>query len=85
MKTVRYFVLYLFTLMLPDVYASTTIKDRDEIVDGEIPKPAHVWVYDFFATASDIPAESALAGQLSDNDSPQAALPGIGLDLGNWH
>ena len=73
MKIIRYSMLCLFTLMLPDVYAATTITDRDKIVDGEVPKPAHIWVYDFFATASDIPAESALAGQLSDNDPPQTA------------
>jgi uncharacterized protein DUF4410 len=73
MKITRYIMLCLFTLMLSDVYASTKITDRDEIVHGEIPKPAHIWVYDFFTSASDIPAESALAGQHSDNDTPQTA------------
>jgi hypothetical protein len=88
MKIIRYITLCLFTLMLPDVYASTTITDRDEIVDGDVPKPAHIWVYDFFATASDIPAESALAGQLSDNDPPQTAAQisagrKLGADIGS--
>lgn len=70
MKIFRYITLSLFTMLALNVYASTAITDRHKIVEGEIARPAHVWVYDFFATASDIPAESALAGQLSDNDSP---------------
>lgn len=41
--------------------AGTKITDRDEIVTGEIPKPAHIWVYDFSATPADVPPESALA------------------------
>jgi hypothetical protein len=73
MKIMRYTLPFLFALLIPGVLASTTISDRDEIVAGEIPTPGHVWVYDFFATSSDIPAESALAGQLSANDPPQTA------------
>jgi hypothetical protein len=73
MKIIRYIILFLFTLMLPGAYASTKITDQNEIVGGEIPKPAHVWVYDFFATASDIPAESVLSGQLPVNAPPQTA------------
>ena len=61
MKVIRYALLCLFTVLITDVYASTRITDQNEIVSGEIPKRAHIWVYDFFATASDIPAESALA------------------------
>ena len=88
MKIIRYIILCVFTLMLPDVYASTKITDQDEIVSGEVPKPAHIWVYDFFATASDIPAESALAGQLSVNDPPQtdaqiSAGRKLGADIGS--
>lgn len=73
MQITRYVMLCVFTLMLPDAYASTEITDQHQIVAGEIPKPAHIWVYDFFATESDIPAESALAGQLPVNDPPQTA------------
>ena len=73
MKIIHYIMLCLFILMIPGAYASTKITDQDEIAGGQIPRPAHIWVYDFFATASDIPAESALAGQLSDNDPPQTA------------
>jgi hypothetical protein len=73
MKIIRYMMLGLFTLMLPQLHASTKITDQDQIVAGEVPKPAHIRVYDFFATASDILAGSALAGKISDSDSPQTA------------
>lgn len=71
MKKISYLLPYLFTLLTLDVYAATKITDRDKIVSGEIPKPSHIWVYDFSATASDIPTESELAGQHANHDTPQ--------------
>lgn len=50
--------------------ASTKITDREQLVTGPIPKPAHIWVYDFVATADDVPANSALAGEDLDK-TPQ--------------
>lgn len=73
MKTLSLVVLCLFALLPLGMYASTKITDRNEIVTEEIPKPAHIWVHDFAATAADVPAESALAGQHSDHDTPQTA------------
>jgi len=73
----------MFTLMLTDAYASTKITDQEEIATGDIPKPAHIWVYDFYATASDIPAESGLAGQGLDNHPSQTdAQVSAGRKLG---
>lgn len=71
MKNCGRILLYLFALLPLGVYASTKITDRNEIVTEEIPKPAHIWVYDFAATAADIPAGSALAGQISDQSTQQ--------------
>ena len=51
--------------------AGTKITEHDEIVVEEIPKPAHIRVYDFSATATDVPKDSSLAVQTSDHDSPQ--------------
>ena len=73
MKMIRFTLLVLLALLTLDVYASAKITDHDEIVAGEIPRPAHIWVYDFSATASDIPTASALNGQYSDNDPAQTA------------
>jgi hypothetical protein len=73
MKTSSHILLLLCLLLPPGVHAGTKITDRDEIVVQEIPKPAHIWVYDFAATGDDVPGESALAGQQSDHDTPQTA------------
>lgn len=58
-------------LLSQGVNAGTKVTDRDEIVTGKIPKPAHIWIYDFAATAADLPSESALAKEHVDQDSSQ--------------
>ncbi len=73
MKTATRFLLLLFAMLSLGVHAGTRVTDRDEIVTGEIPKPARIWVYDFTATAADVPAESALAGSQSGDAAPQTA------------
>jgi len=52
--------------------ASTKITDREQLVTGQLPRPAQIWVYDFAASAADVPAESALAGQVSDDPTYQS-------------
>jgi Domain of unknown function (DUF4410) len=51
--------------------ASTKVSDRQELETGKIPRPATIWVYDFAATAADIPAESALADAKGIDPTPQ--------------
>jgi len=53
--------------------ASTTISNRQQLVTGPIPRPPHIWVHDFAATAADLPADSALAGQPDVDTTPQTA------------
>jgi hypothetical protein len=53
--------------------ASTKVSDRHEYMGGKIPRPHHIWVYDFAATPAEVPAESALAGQHSAHATPQTA------------
>ncbi|HUI27576.1 MAG TPA: DUF4410 domain-containing protein [Candidatus Kryptonia bacterium] len=53
--------------------ASTKITNRQQLVSGPLPRPAHVWVYDFAATPTDVPADSSFAGQYSDSAEPQTA------------
>ena len=45
--------------------ASTKITNQQEVAIGNLPRPDHIWVYDFAATAADVPADSPLAGQAS--------------------
>ena len=53
--------------------ASTKITSREELVTEQLPRPGHIWVYDFAATAGDVPADSALAGQNDLDDTTQTA------------
>jgi hypothetical protein len=73
MKTGNPIVLCLIALLVIAGCASTKVTGRDEQVTGKIPRPAHIWVYDFAATPTDVPDESALAGQHSGHSSPQTA------------
>jgi hypothetical protein len=53
--------------------ASTKVSDRQEYRGGKIPRPHHIWVYDFAATPAEVPAESALAGKPTEHPTPQTA------------
>ena len=52
----------LFLLLLFTVFgcAKTEVTGRDQIATGQIPRPTHIWVNDFAATATDLPAHSGL-------------------------
>ncbi len=73
MKTRNKIVLCLLGLLVIAGCASTKITSRDELVTQQLPRPDHIWVYDFAATPEDVPDESALAGQYSEHDTPQTA------------
>jgi hypothetical protein len=47
--------------------------NRKQFVTGKLPRPAHIWVYDFSATAADIPANSAMNGLYAEPSKPQTA------------
>jgi hypothetical protein len=51
--------------------ASTKITDREQLVTEQLPRPAHIWVHDFAASAEDIPAHSVLYGQGLENPPDQ--------------
>jgi hypothetical protein len=53
--------------------ASTEVTSRQEYQGGKIPRPAHIWVYDFAATPTEVPSESALAGKPIEHPTPQTA------------
>jgi hypothetical protein len=73
MKIGNHIVLCLLALLVIAGCGSTKVTSRNELVTGQIPRPAHIWVYDFAATPADVPAESALAGQHSEHSTPQTA------------
>jgi len=53
--------------------ATTQVTNRQQLVTGQLPRPNTIWVYDFAATAADVPANSSLAGQYSTGATPQTA------------
>lgn len=61
----------LFLMAVAAGCASTKITDRDQLVSGPLPRPAHIWVYDFAATPADVPKESALSGHASEQGTFQ--------------
>ncbi|HVP31398.1 MAG TPA: DUF4410 domain-containing protein [Myxococcota bacterium] len=61
--------------------ASTNVTQRDIRVTGKIPRPNRILVYDFGATSADVPPESTLAGQYSQQ-TPTADQLAAGRALG---
>ena len=61
----------LLALVPLGIEAGTKVTDQDQMVTGKLPKPAHIWVYDFGATPAEVPAESALAASAQAQRSSQ--------------
>jgi len=84
MKSCNQIVLCLLALLVIAGCASTKIDSRNELVTQKLPRPNTIWVHDFAATPSDVPAESALAGQDLGHSTPQTAKEiAIGRQLGD--
>ena len=64
---------YLFAMALAAGCASTTVTSREGLVTERLPRPEHIWVYNFAATAADVPADSALVSQYAAGATPQTA------------
>jgi hypothetical protein len=76
-------VLSLFAVLFAAGCASTKISNREQLVTGPIPRPATVWVYDFAATADEVPANSALAGEDLDTTPQTPEQIAEGMKLGD--
>jgi Domain of unknown function (DUF4410) len=63
----------LFVILLAAGCASTKVVGREQLVTGLLPKPGHIWVDDFVATASDLPADSTLASEPDVDTTPQTS------------
>ena len=73
MKSHSRIVSCLFALVVVAGCASTKVTNRQILVNEKLPRPGHILVYDFVATSADVPADSALAGKVSDPSTPQTA------------
>ncbi len=71
MKHLLHLALTFLALLCLTAQAATKVTERNEIVTGKLPRPGHIWVYDFAATAADLPPDSDLAGAVDPNASTQ--------------
>ena len=76
-------ILCLVTLVVISGCASTKVTDREILVTGPIPRPGTIWVYDFVATAADVPTNSALAGEDLDTTPQTPEQIAEGMKLGD--
>ena len=53
---------------------TTKVTNREQLVTEKLPQPNQILVYDFSASAADVPADSAFAGQTS---APATAPTGL--------
>src|SRR5580692_4254925 len=50
--------------------ASTNVTQQTPMTAPELARPNQIWVYDFVAAPSDMPADSSLAGQVGAPSTP---------------
>jgi hypothetical protein len=82
-KFLTSFCLVGFIAALLSGCATTTVSNREELVTGPIPRPATIWVYDFAASASDVPPNSTLAGEDLDATPQTAQQVAMGQKFGS--
>lgn len=66
------FIWCLLALLMVAGCASTEVYNRKQLVHEPIPRPAHIWVYDFAATHTDVQTDSTLAGLYAEDSSSQS-------------
>ena len=69
-----------FALLLTGC-ASTKVSNREILVTEKLPRPAHIWVYDFASTPADVPSDSAVAGA-PPADAQTEEEAALGRELG---
>jgi hypothetical protein len=73
----------LFVMVLAAGCASAKVTNQEQLVTGQLPRPAHILVNNFVATASDLPADSVLVGEPDvDTTPPSAEQAAEGRKLG---
>ena len=82
MRHPRRFLWSLVALAAAACAANTQLSDRKILVDEKIPRPDHIYVYDFVATPEDVPADSRLAAQVSSSPPQSAEQIALGREIG---
>lgn len=63
----------LFPLLICVGCASTEVTSSHRLIEERLPRPNHIWVYDFAATPADVPRSSAFANPSYGPSQPQTA------------
>ncbi len=64
--------------------ASTKVSEREVFVNERLPRPSHIWVYDFAATTAAVPPDSTLARRFTVEAAPQTPQQiALGRHLGD--
>lgn len=84
MSDLRGAVMCLIGLVAVAGCASTEVSNREQLATGRLPRPASIWVYNFAASAAEVPGYSELAGQASRPAAPPTAeQEAVGRKLGS--
>src|SRR5580700_5197643 len=70
MKSFSRSVLCLLAVVVVGGCASTTVTQQTPMTAPGLARPNQIWVYDFVAAPSDMPADSSLAGQVGAPSTP---------------
>jgi hypothetical protein len=70
MKSMSRIVLCLLALVVVAGCASTNVTQQTPMSNPGLARPNQIWVYDFAAAPSDMPADSSLAGQVGAPSTP---------------
>src|SRR5436190_23429184 len=83
MKMIPHQILGTLLIILATGCASTKVYENQRAETGKLPRPNQIWVYDFAATPTDVPADSNLAQTYTIVVSPQTAEQiRLGRELG---
>jgi hypothetical protein len=63
----RVLITSLFVVLVVAGCATTNVTDRQIFVTGPLPRPGCIFVHNFAVKSADVPMDSSLAGQYSDN------------------
>lgn len=63
-------VVLLFALAVLGACASTQVTQQTPMTAGTLPRPNQIWVYNFVAAPSDMPANSPIAGSVGEPKAP---------------
>jgi hypothetical protein len=64
---------FIFVLAMLTGCASTTVTQQTPMVSPGLARPNQIWVYDFAASPSDVPADSSIKSDLSAHSTPPTA------------